>query len=183
MRANKEGKLKAAAVILSITLIAAFFAACQDASAPMQSVKPTAPAQSAAPTPESVLAYKNSQYGFSFSLPSSWKGYSVIEQSWEGTPAKTPSAAYSGPQILIRNPAWTEKEPTQDIPIMVFTLEQWKELSEGKFHIGAAPIDPSELGRNSRYVFALPARYNYAFLKGFEEVEKILGSKPLIPAE
>jgi hypothetical protein len=89
----------------------------------------------------------------------------------------------TGPEIFIRNPAWTEKEPTQDIPIMVFTLEQWNELKQEKFHIGAAPIGPSELGRNSKYVFVLPARYNFAFLKGFEEVEKILAEKPLKPAE
>jgi len=36
-------------------------------------------------------------------------------------------------------------------------------LQQEKFHIGAAPINPSELGRNTKYVFALPARYNYAF--------------------
>ena len=37
---------------------------------------------------------------------------------------------------------------------------------------------PSELGRNTRYVFGLPFRYNYSFPIGYEEVEKILESKP-----
>ena len=66
---------------------------------------------------------------------------------------------------------------------MVFTLAQWKALQDLEFSVGAAPIGPSELGRNSKYVFALPARYNYAFPKGFEEVEDIVKNKPLTPTE
>jgi len=62
---------------------------------------------------------------------------------------------------------------------MVLTVGQWNSLQQNKFHIGAAPINPSELGRNSRYVFALPARYNYAIPTGYEEVAKILQDKPL----
>lgn len=62
---------------------------------------------------------------------------------------------------------------------MIFTLEQWNALLEGKFHIGAAPIGPTELGRNSKYVFALPARYNFAFPEGYEEVEEIIKKNPL----
>jgi len=44
---------------------------------------------------------------------------------------------------------------------MVFTLSQWDSLQKYKFHIGAAPIGPSELGRNTKYIFELPARYNF----------------------
>jgi len=33
--------------------------------------------------------------------------------------------------------------------------------------------------RNENYVFTIPARYNFAFPTGYEEVEKILESKPL----
>jgi hypothetical protein len=62
---------------------------------------------------------------------------------------------------------------------MVFTLNQWNSLKQGVFHIGTAPVDPTELGRNNDYVFALPARYNYAFLPGYEDVEKILEGNPL----
>ena len=40
-------------------------------------------------------------------------------------------------------------------------------------------MGPSELGRNNRYVFALPARYNYTFPPGYKEVEKILANHPL----
>jgi len=62
---------------------------------------------------------------------------------------------------------------------MIFTTAQWKELENGKFFIGAAPIVPTELGHNDRYVFALPARYNYAYPEEYQEVEKILENHPL----
>ena len=81
--------------------------------------------------------------------------------------------------VSIRHPQYTSQNLRQDVPIMVLTTAQWNSLQQGKFHIGAAPINPSELGHNSRYVFALPARYNYAFPTGYEEVEKILQGKPL----
>ena len=64
---------------------------------------------------------------------------------------------------------------------MVFTLDQWNQLNQGKFHIGAAPVGPRELGRNTRYVFALPTRYNFEFLSGYEEVEEILDGNALEP--
>jgi hypothetical protein len=85
--------------------------------------------------------------------------------------------------ISIRHPQWTAKNPRQDIPIMIFTITQWDSLQQEKFHIGAAPIGPSELGHNTKYVFALPARYNFAFPTGYEEVESILKSNPLQPIE
>ena len=62
---------------------------------------------------------------------------------------------------------------------MVFTLAQWGLVQAEKLSVGAAPIPPTELGRNSTYVFALPARYNYAFPTGYEEVEQILQGHPL----
>lgn len=62
---------------------------------------------------------------------------------------------------------------------MVFTLAEWDEVQQAKLTVGAAPIPPSELGRNAAYVFALPARYNYAFPTGYEEVAKILEGNPL----
>lgn len=40
---------------------------------------------------------------------------------------------------------------------------------------------PIVLIRHPHYVFALPARYNYAFPEGFEEVEDILKDEPLKP--
>ena len=129
------------------------------------------------------IQYQNEQYGFSFSLPESWKGYSIVTGSWEGYSVGPEGNVpfTQGPMLSIRHPLWTAANPRQDIPIMIFTLSQWDDLRQDKFHIGAAPIGPSELGRNSRYVFALPARYNYAFPAGYEEVEAILQSNPLHP--
>ena len=62
---------------------------------------------------------------------------------------------------------------------MVFTLAEWDQVRQSRLTVGAAPIPPSELGRNATYVFALPARYNYAFPTGYEEVAKILEGNPL----
>lgn len=69
----------------------------------------------------------------------------------------------------------------QDIPIMILTIAQWDALQAGNFHIGSAPLGPKELNRNDKYVFALPARYNFAFPQGYEEVENILNNNPLKP--
>ena len=52
-------------------------------------------------------------------------------------------------------------------------------IQQEKISVSAAPIPPSELGRNNKYVFALPARYNYSFPIGYEEVDKILKENPL----
>lgn len=83
--------------------------------------------------------------------------------------------------MIIRHPLWTSDKPYQDIPIMIFTHGQWDLIQDEKLSLGAAPIGPKELGRNDNYIFALPARYNYAFLLGYEEVENILESNPLKP--
>lgn len=127
----------------------------------------------------SLVVYDNKDYGFYFTLPKSWIGYSVIEGKWEGLSLTETKENQSGSIIIIRHPVWTEKTPRQDIPIMVFTQDQWKSLNNGEFSVGAAPIGPSKLGENTTYVFALPARYNYEFLTGFEEVEEILENNPL----
>ncbi|MGI6686422.1 MAG: hypothetical protein ACOX47_13310 [Bacillota bacterium] len=130
----------------------------------------------------SNVVYENNQYGFSFSLPESWQEYSIVEDEWKGLALGTGEEGKvieTGMIISIRHPAWSAEEPRQDIPVMIFTRDQWKSLQEEKFHIGAAPMGPKELAHNSEYVFALPARYNYAFLTGYEEVDKILQSNPL----
>ena len=129
-----------------------------------------------------TIEYKNTQYGFGFTLPKSWEGYTVIVDNWEGyslteTSAQGQVITERGPLLYIRHPAWTDAVPRQDIPIMVFTLTQWNKLINDEFHIGAAPMGPSELGRNSKYIFAIPARYNYAYPVGFEEVDGIIKNK------
>lgn len=127
--------------------------------------------------------YRNDLYRFTFNLPDSWIGYSVLSQRWTGyTTGGTKGQVISerGPLITLRNPNWTLKQAWQDIPIMVFTRSQWSALQAEKFYVSAAPIPPSELGANSKYIFALPPRYNYAFPMGWQEVETILKVNPLI---
>ena len=128
-----------------------------------------------------TILYKNSEYGFTFSLPKSWEGYQIVMDSWEGISTDQQQNSENGPILLIRHPKWTVDKPRQDIPIMIFTHDQWSSLEKEEFHIGAAPIGPTMLGQNNEYVFALPARYNFAFLEGYEEVEKILETNPLQP--
>lgn len=123
------------------------------------------------------IIYRNDQYGFTVTLPSSWKGYTVLTQEWQGyslIQGQEGKITETGPEILVRHPKWTAETPRQDIPILVFTLDQWNAIQQDQFHIGAAPIGPSELARNSNYVFALPARYNFAFLPGYEEVDQLV---------
>jgi len=135
---------------------------------------------------DNSIVYRNNHYGFSFSLPESWEGYTIVTDRWEGVSlerAKKGKVVERGPILSIRHPKWTSKNPRQDIPIMIFTLDQWKSLQQKKFSVGAAPVGPKELDRNSKYVFALPARYNYAFPTGYEEVERILEGNSLVPFE
>ena len=86
-----------------------------------------------------------------------------------------------GPLISIRHPLSTETDPRQDIPIMIFTKAQWHMVEDGKLIVSAAPIGPSELGRNLNYVFALPPRFNYALITGWQEIDEIIQRHPLRP--
>ena len=130
-----------------------------------------------------TILYENTEFGFTFSLPKSWEDYKIVTSSWEGTTTDKQKSGIVeiGPVLSIRHPQWTEEKPRQDIPIMIFTLAQWSSLENGDFHIGAAPIGPTKLGKNNKYVFAIPARYNYAYPDGFREVEDILKNEPLQP--
>ncbi len=80
---------------------------------------------------KNTLLYTNKAYGFRFTLPLSWKGYSILEKTWGDG---------QGPLILIRHPLWTAANPRQDIPIMVLTLAQWALVQQGKLIVSAAPI-------------------------------------------
>lgn len=177
------------AVVLSVFWLASLLTGCSGsaASKPQSSSgSSSAPCASSAPSAASgeadSVVYRNERYGFTFALPEDWAGYSTVTDQWQGLAAAGDSGekvAATGPQISIRDPRWTQAHKRQDIPIMIFTLEQWNDLQQDKFHIGAAPVGPSELGRNNKYVFALPARYNFAFDDGYEEVASILAGSPL----
>src|ERR1051325_9463459 len=67
--------------------------------------------------------YHNAKYGFTFFLPASWKGYSVLIQQWASNLSsadyQTVIGVEHGPMIVLRNPRWKASEPYQDIPIVV----------------------------------------------------------------
>jgi hypothetical protein len=163
--------------ILAVVLAVGGYYFLMNATAPIE-VTP-APSPSVI-TPERVV-YLDTVNGFRFQLPESWKGYSIVSEIWTGQWDGRVMA--TGTKVSIRHPLWREDAQRQDIPVLVFTLKQWDDLSNERFSIGAAPIPPSELGRNGKNVFALPARYNFAFPEGFEEVETILLTKPLVPIQ
>src|SRR5581483_7665443 len=96
--------------------------------------------------------------------------------TWQGTDIATGKVTQSGPKIVLRNPNWTDANKYEDIPVMVFTMDQWNLVSgpNATISLGAAPIGPSELGRNNLYVFALPARYNYDYATGWQEADQIV---------
>jgi hypothetical protein len=129
--------------------------------------------------PAISIEYRNSEYGFSFSLPASWKGYSIITDTWRGYDnGNSNITVEQGPIISIRHPLWTSENPYQDIPIMVFTLAQWNSLQQGSYSVSAGGFY-TELGRNAKYVFGLYSRYDVVVLPGMEEVKTILEGNPL----
>jgi hypothetical protein len=129
---------------------------------------------------ELSIEYRNTKYGFRFSLPVSWKGYSIITDIWRGYTfyGQREVIVEQGPIISIRHPLWISEKPRQDIPIMIFTLAQWDSLQQGNYSVSVVGI-VTELGRNTNYVFAIYSRYNVAESPGFEEVNIILEGNPL----
>lgn len=125
-------------------------------------------------TSSGQVVYENTDYGFTVTLPRSWQGYTVVDDAWHGVSSTPGKDDESGPLISIRNPLRTEQKPYQDIPIMVFSIDQWNAMNQDAFHIGAAPVNPTELARSDTYVYALPARYNFAYPAGYEEVDQLI---------
>ena len=132
------------------------------------------------PTASSTsVVYSDSDFGFTFSLAESWKGYSIVKNTWEGNPLTATATKQTGTKLLIRNPKWTSVLPYQDIPVMVFTVAQWNSYMAGNYSVSAAPVAATELGRNNLFVFALPPRWNFDFSEGYMEAENIVKSNPL----
>jgi len=120
-----------------------------------------------------AIEYRNREYGFCFTLPESWKGFRLLWSEWQGSVLTTNGEVahvLRGPKLQIRHPKWTQENPREDMPIMIFTIAQWNESPI----VSAAPFGPAELGRNRKYVFAVPPRWDYDFSEGYEEAEKIL---------
>lgn len=127
-----------------------------------------------------TLVYKNVAYGFDFTLPTDWQGYSIIKETWNGT-ALVGTSTPSGPKLLIRNPKWTESAPYEDLPILIFTISQWEAYTAETFAVSAAPIKATELARNNAYVFALPPRWDFDYSLEYKEAQDIMATNPLQP--
>jgi len=168
--------------ILFIASILLLSASCHNQVAVSPAPVP-APAPSPQPASSTSLdlpvKYDNTQYGFTFSLPQDWDGYTTYTKQWQGNYLPDNTKKTSGPIIYIRNPKWTAANPYEDIPVMVFTPDEWNDIQKENLSVSAAPIPPSELGQNTKYVFALPARYDYDFSTGYQEVEQIMQNSPL----
>jgi len=127
-----------------------------------------------------AIVYRDTRYGFTFSLPQGWKGYTIVAEKWEASDAQNGSVE-NGPVVCIRHPEWTKENPRQDIPIMVFTLAQWDSAEKGNLYVGGLAISPGELGRNRKYAFAVSRRVEDSNVAGAKEVNEILQHSPLRP--
>jgi len=127
--------------------------------------------------PDLPLRYQNTKYGLTFYLPASWKGYSLLLQEWQTDTNLVDQGGPSerGMMISIRHPQWTQSDPYQDIPIVVFSRNQWTALKKGGLwpNLYAGGV-MDEMWHNDRYVFALNSRYTWGELKGWEEVTRIV---------
>ncbi|HWZ83811.1 MAG TPA: hypothetical protein VNW47_14360 [Terriglobales bacterium] len=114
-------------------------------------------------------------------LPAKWNGCKIVEETWRGytEAGRGEETVARGPAIRVVNPQSKESDQYGDIYIMIFTHKQWHSLQEGKFIVGAAPISPSELDPNTKYVFAEPPRMINPDLGGAEEIQNIMKDKPL----
>ncbi|MEN9621905.1 MAG: hypothetical protein RLZZ67_339 [Candidatus Parcubacteria bacterium] len=129
-------------------------------------------------TGNTSIIYNNNDYGFTFSLPADWQGYSIVKETWIGNSLKA-TVAQSGSKLLIRNPKWTMSAPYEDLPILIFTSSQWNAYLAGDFSVSAAPITATELGRNNKYVFALPPRWDFDYSLDYKQAQDIIAGNPL----
>jgi hypothetical protein len=131
---------------------------------------------------DAQIIYHNAKYNFTFSVPASWQGYSVLMQQWNAPLYATADSSEkvvgteSGPIIVLRHSLWRTNDLYQDFEIMVFTHKQWKEEYQGRFFPYAGGII-SEMWHNPKYVFGLYSRYNaYGDVKGWKEADDIIAT-------
>ena len=127
------------------------------------------------PNPQSGLpvVYHNAEYDFTFFLPASWRGCSVLLQRWDALDGPQSKVTDHGPVIVLRHPNWKAGAPYQDIPIRVFTRGQWKD-GEGPPGIDAGGVN-YEIAHNAKFVFAIWSRFNWEeSFQGWEEAGAIV---------
>ncbi|MBI2098689.1 MAG: hypothetical protein HYT49_03540 [Candidatus Wildermuthbacteria bacterium] len=119
--------------------------------------------------------YRNEEYGFELVLSGSWEGYTIIPEFWSGQTLDGRSTEFQGSKVVIRSPNWSVAQPWQDIPVLVFTKQEWQLIEAANLNISAAPIGPQKLGENQQYVFALPPRWvGFTDALGQDEAEEIV---------
>jgi hypothetical protein len=138
---------------------------------------------------DSPVVYHDSEYGLTFWLSASWRGYSVLVRQLDDevySPARDKLIIVGhNPMITLRHPQWQASAPYQDIPILVFTRAQWDDLNHGglwpSIFAGGAM---DELWHNQTFVFAMSSRYNAADeIEGEKEVEDIINRNCAIHPE
>ena len=178
MKTSQKGSASRYILILVLVVIIAVAAYIyiQNSSPVAVSNNPNPPS-SGTTTPPAQNTYTNSQYGFQMTFPASWNGFSVATSSWTGNriDGVETFAAYTGPEIIFKNPQTTSAQQWQDIPIMVFTPSQWALVEQEKLAVSAAPIGPAKVGENTKYIFATPPRwYGFTDATGTEEAVSIV---------
>ena len=118
------------------------------------------------------VSFISAQYGFRFDLPDDWRGFCVLQSHW-GLPSEE-----NGPVLILRSPEYTEDDPHEDIPIMIFTHQQWKKIVRGDLLVSTA-FPPEEIGRNTRHVFGIVWRDFNDNRTGYKEVFAILQNHPM----
>ncbi|MCK5510296.1 hypothetical protein KAI65_01975 [Candidatus Parcubacteria bacterium] len=119
--------------------------------------------------------YRNEEFGFEIDLSEPWKGYKIFKELWNGTTLDVSAVKYDGSKVVIRNSKWSEDEIWQDIPILVFTKDEWQLIEDNNLNISATPIAPRKIGENNNYVFALLPRWiGFTNALGQNEARKIV---------
>ncbi len=172
---NSKNVIIALVLVLAVLSLGYYLTLTKSTYVPPAQTPPQQTPSTTKPTPTPAgVVYSNTEYGFSFDLPATWKGYTLVVNSWEGRNTDTGNVVETGPLIKIRHPLYTGVGTREDMPVMVFTLSQWDKINNENIVVSAAPVAPSVLGQNSKYVLALPARYNFDYSTGWEEVDKLV---------
>jgi hypothetical protein len=125
------------------------------------------------------LRYHDTKTGFTFYLPETWRGYSVLHNEWLGqtyVPANDENITVTrGPVFVLRHPHWTASKMYQDMTLVVYTRSQWDGEKQGTFSCtyfaGGTMV---ELWHNHNYVLAMSTHEGKAELEGWQEVNEIV---------
>jgi hypothetical protein len=100
----------------------------------------------------------------------------VLTEQWEGETylreKDTDVVLARGSIIVLRNPQWETNNLYQDIPIYIFTRQQWDDIYPGKYDAAGAGGVIYELWHNDKYVFGIHSRFNTDdSVNGWKEVQ------------